>query len=43
MRMDSDFYGLEIGEASNLLKRLGSNGFYEFGDSSIEFHLTIMF
>lgn len=43
MRMDSDFYGLEIGEASSLLQGLGSKGFYEFGDSSVEFHLAIVF
>lgn len=36
MRMDSVSYRMEIGETSNLLKGLGSDGFYEFEDSAIE-------
>lgn len=42
---ESGFWFLWDGdcEASNLLKGLGSNGFHEFGGSSIEFVLTIIF
>lgn len=42
MRLDSALYGMEIYEASNLLKALGSNGFHEFGSRSIEFVLLFV-